>query len=116
MATWYTAASVLDENAWRDMPDDALADRLLSVAKQQVLAYAPRAVRTRLTAADAPVDGVPDNLVLAQLEQAKNLYTAGSVDSSGGMGDGESFVARPHPLDWIIKQIIRPKRGAPSVR
>lgn len=103
--TWHDEETARDE--WVSAPpnDDVLA-QLLEVSKQQVIAYAPKLPDPEV---------VPVNYRYGQLEQAKNLYNAGAVDSSGGMGEGE-FVMRPHPLDWIIKQILRPKRAVPRVR
>lgn len=103
--TWHDEETARDE--WESAPtNDDVLTQLLEVSKQQVIAYAPK------LAEDA---AVPVNYRYGQLEQAKNLYNASSVDSSGGMGEGE-FVMRPHPLDWIIKQILRPKRAVPRVR
>ncbi|MEX1079808.1 MAG: hypothetical protein WED09_11945 [Homoserinimonas sp.] len=111
MTTWHDIETARDE--WVDAPldDDALTT-LLAVAKQQVLAYAPT-----LPAVDPPVEPeeIPDNYRYGQLEQAKNLWNAGRVDAGGGVGD-DTFVVRPHPLDWIIKQILRPRRAVPRVR
>lgn len=109
MATWHTIETARDE--WDDAPlnDDVLTE-LLAVAQQQVIAYAPT-----LPVADPPTTEVPTNYRFGQLRQAQNLWTAGQVDSSGGLGEGE-FVVRPHPLDWIIKQILRPRRAVPRVR
>lgn len=59
---------------------------------------------------------IPDRYALAQFTQAKNTWNAGRVDANGGIGDGGDFVMRPMPLDWHVKQILRPKRGRPRVR
>ena len=61
-------------------------------------------------------ENIPTRYALAQLMQAKNMWNAGRVDASGGIGDGGDFVIRPVPLDWHVKQLLRPKRGAPRVR
>ena len=49
----------------------------------------------------------PGNYVLAQLQQAKNLYTASTVREGGDYGDG-TFSYTPRPLDKTIRGIIRP--------
>ncbi|MGV8851716.1 MAG: hypothetical protein ACOH1M_04000 [Rhodoglobus sp.] len=110
MATWHTLVTARDE--WIDAPEsDELLQDLLDVAEQSVIAYAPKLV--------APVEGeaevIPTNYRYAHLQQTKNLWNAGRVDSGGGVGEGE-FVFRPHPLDWVIKQILRPRRAVPRVR
>jgi hypothetical protein len=47
--------------------------------------------------------------------QARNQWNAAKVDpANGGLGD-ESFIVTPHPLDWMIKQILRPATAIPVV-
>lgn len=111
MATWYDIDSARAD--WIDAPlnDDTL-QALLDVSKQQVIAYAPRLPVP--VDPEAPVE-VPANYRYYQLMQATNIWNAGRVDASGGVGEGE-FVIRPHPLDWQIKQGLRPRRAVPHVR
>jgi hypothetical protein len=116
LAPVYIVAQLVDgwmtvdgaREVWRDAPsDDARLAQILDLAKQQVLAYAPT------LAADAPV---PANYREGQLMQSRNLWNAGRVDpSSGGIGE-EDFVIRPFPLDWMVKQVLRPASGKPVVR
>jgi hypothetical protein len=109
MATWHDLISVRDE--WIDAPEsDDLLDELLEVAQLSIVAYAPA-----LPVSETEVPVIPTSYRYAQLQQVKNLWNAGRVDSAGGMGD-EGFVFRPHPLDWVIKQILRPRRAVPRVR
>jgi hypothetical protein len=115
MAEWHDVESVRDQ--WVDAPlDDELLDELLENAKGQVIAYAFKSVREAYEAAteEEPFD-VPANLRLAQRRQTENLWTAGNVDSGGAMGE-DTFVRTPHPLDWHVKQIIRPRSAVPRVR
>jgi len=112
MATWHDIESARDE--WGDdapFNDDVLTE-LLEVSKLQIIAYAPTLPEPEDPEAE---EVIPTNYRLGQLRQAQNLWTAGQVDSSGEIGDG-SFAVRPHPLDWVIKQILRPRRGVPRVR
>ncbi len=88
---------------------------LLDAAREQVLAYAP-ALPAFTPTEETPAQPIPDRYALGQIRQAQNLWRASIVDASGGVGDGESFVIRPTPLDWHVKQILRPRRGAPRVR
>lgn len=84
---------------------DSTLHNLLEVAKEQVLAYAETT--------EADLTEVPPRYARAQWMQARNIYNASVVDASGGdMGEG-SFVIRPFPLDWMIKQIITPKTRVP---
>lgn len=115
MANWHDRASARAN--WEDAPyiDDTL-DELLEIARGQVVAYSPHRKADPVVAADSEV--VPVEYRLAQLRQAQNIWAAQNVDSSGGMGDGGEFELRPvtHPLDWHVKQIIRPKGATPRVR
>lgn len=109
MATWHDIESARDEWVDASLNDDTLQE-LLDISQQQVLAYAPA-----LPITDPPTTDIPANYRYYQLMQATNIWNAGRVDAGGGVGDGE-FVIRPHPLDWQIKQGLRPRRGVPRVR
>ena len=56
---------------------------------------------------------VPVNYRLAQLMQARNQSNAAAA--SPGDGGDDRFILTPQPLDWNVKALLRPKRGAPSV-
>lgn len=111
MTTWHTpeTARALRE-LWPDVDaiEDETLDVLLDAAQDQVIAYAPALAPAAST--------IPDRYALGQLRQAQNIWNASRVDASGGVGDGSDFVMRPTPLDWHVKQILRPKRGRPRVR
>lgn len=116
MATWHTLESAREYWLDADLDDDVLQE-LLDIAQEQVIAYAPKVYDSEGAVVDLTAEeaDVPTNYRYGQLEQAKNLWNAGRVDASGGVGEGD-FVMRPHPLDWIIKQILRPRRAVPRVR
>lgn len=102
---WHTLDSIRAE--WPDaeaIPDASLW-ALLTVSKVQVVAYAP------VLAEDVPV---PSHYRDAQRIQARNVWTASKVAPDGGIG-ADDFVIRPFPLDWHVKQILRPKHGIPVV-
>lgn len=98
---WHTVDSARED--WEDAPDsDAAVYDLLELAKDAVLEYAPA------LAVDAPI---PVNYRAGQRGHAENIWNSTRVNpTTGGDGDG-SFVMRPFPLDWQIKQILRPKSG-----
>lgn len=98
---WHTLETARED--WRDAPVvDAWLYECLWTAKNDVLAYAPA-----LPAGQWP----PLNFRRGQLMHARDLWNAGKVDPSNG-ADGEgSFILTPHPLDWNVKQILRPKRA-----
>lgn len=99
---WQTLDSA--RNEWTDAPyNDVQLFELLDIAAGQVLVYAPALVVGAR---------IPTAYATAQLMQARNIWNASKVNPSGDMGDG-SFVITPKPLDWMIKQILRPKRAVP---
>ncbi|WP_157001436.1 hypothetical protein [Agromyces laixinhei] len=98
---WCTLDSIRDEWPDAETIDDGPLWRLLSLAREQVLAYAP-------TLAEG--DPVPERYREAQRVQARNVWNASRVAPDGGIGS-DDFVIRPFPLDWHVKQIIRPKRA-----
>jgi hypothetical protein len=92
---WHTLDTARIE--WPD--SDGLSDvqlfQILELGRQQVAAYAPKlALNAR----------PPVNYRHAQLMQARNLLNAGRAE---GEGEGE-FVLRPFPLDWMVRQTLRP--------
>lgn len=42
------------------------------------------------------------------------MWNAGIVSPGGEFGEGE-FTMSTHPLDWHVKQLLRPKRAVPVV-
>lgn len=99
---WHTLATARSE--WADAPyDDGQLFRLLAIAEEQVSAYAPA------------FTGRPSlSLRAAQLMQARNTWNAVKVSSDGGLGP-EGYIITPRPLDWMVKQLLRPKRGPLAV-
>lgn len=95
---WATIGDMRAE--WRDAPKgDLQLWRLLRVARVQVEAFAP---------GPALVARPSTNLVLAQQTQARNIWNAIKTDPANqGIGD-EGFVIRPFPMDWTVKNLIRP--------
>lgn len=106
---------VQDENGWHTL-DTARAEwasapasdirmfQVLELARQQVLAFAP-----------AFEGRVPVSYREGQLMQARNIWNAGAVNpGSGEMGD-DSFMVQPFPLDWMVRQVLRPKRAIGAI-
>lgn len=141
MSTWYIASTDDTEAttrlvaAWPTAPIEnvELCGFILDTARLQVISYAPDArsaeaalavtllqfgLSDRLEEVLAVLaldpEVVPFNYVLAQLQQAKNLWAAGRADENGNIGtEGYSFV--PRPLDKTIRSIIRPVQGTLNV-
>lgn len=93
---------------WADaevIPDHVLWE-LLEIAKHQVIEFAPVLAEGVM---------VPRHYVKGQLMQARNILNSSRVDAANG-GDGEdTFMIRTFPLDWMVKQQLRPTRGIPVV-
>lgn len=94
---WHTVDSIREELDLDGI--DVALNRLLDIAKQAVVEYAPD-----LEEGQSP----PPNYVHAQTLQARNVWNAALVDTRGDIGDG-TYTLTPRPLDWQIKQILRPK-------
>lgn len=105
MATWHDIDSI--RLAWSDADqiDDALLGELLEVARDAVVAYAP---------ALSDEGALPTRYRLGQMVHVKNLWNASRVTASGDLG-GDTFEIQPRPLDWHVKQILRPAQGVPKV-
>lgn len=81
---------------------DAL-DFPLAVALIQCREFAP------VLAEDALV---PDNYVAGQIMQTRALVRAGVVGTGDQIGNyGETVTV--FPMDWAVKNVLRPKRGKP---
>lgn len=56
-----------------------------------------------------------ENLRVAQIYQARATWRALSENTQNQMGpDGYQIIV--YPLDWTVKQMLRPKRGKPVLR
>lgn len=95
-AVWETAEHIADS---------LLAD-LVEVARESIIAFAPALPE------DYPLEKCPASYRLAHLMQIRNLWNAVETDNDGEFGGGD-YVIRPVPLDWMVKQILRPKRAVP---
>ncbi|QQD75100.1 hypothetical protein I8920_09485 [Curtobacterium sp. YC1] len=92
---------------WDGAPDqDGTLQRLLSVARDQVEAYAP----------ELP-DGaaIPERYRAGQLMQARNTFNASITNGDNSVDLGGGLVISPRPLDWAVKQLLRPARAKKAV-
>lgn len=119
---WHTVASA--RNQWPDAPydedgSDTTLTELLNIAKGDVLAFEPVSTEPEYVIVDdiiVPADEatVPDNYRMAQLLQAKNIWNSSRAGASGDFDDG-SYGISSFPLDWKVRQLIRPKRAVPVI-
>lgn len=90
---------------WADAPDDdAQLFMVLHSARGACLEFAPLE--------DPAV--VPLEYRQAQLVQAINTWEATAAGGGDSLGVGEFAVPR-HPLDWHVRQMLRPRSGMPAV-
>ena len=75
----------------------------LTVARHECVEFAPA------LAEDAPV---PAHYVAGQVLQCRALVRAGVV-GSGDQTGGYAETVTLFPLDWTVKQLLRPRRGRP---
>ena len=101
---WHTLDSIRHEWPEADTISDVTLWTLLETVRGQIAQFG-----TTLTGASAL-----DATQYAQRLQVRNAWNAARVAPDGGFGEGE-FVIRPFPLDWHVKQVLRPKRGVPVV-
>lgn len=98
---WHTVGSA--QERWPDAPvDDEDLNDLLETARIQCEAYAP-----------AVSGEVPVNYRQAQLMQARNLWQSIKADPGGQIG-ADGLAIPVFPLDWVVKNLLRPKRGVPT--
>ena len=138
---WQTLDSA--RAGWPDAPiDDGALYELLEIAKEQCLEWAPLdgidqeentlgdyylltpdSTGSGIAGATlvhgspelpAAVQNIPLRYRKYQLMQARNIWNASKVDPSNGAFDDSSYAIKPFPLDWTIKQGLRPKRGVPA--
>ena len=103
---WHTIASASEEWADAENIAEPVLFELLDIARGDVLAYA---------SVPAEDEAVPVRYRKGQIMQARNTWNAARVDPATG-GDGEeSFIIRPFPLDWAIRQVLRPRTGIPVI-
>lgn len=59
---------------------------------------------------------VPGNFKLAAVLQARNAFNAGqAAPSPGGEFDNGGYGISSYPLDWQVKQLLRPIRGLGAI-
>lgn len=112
---WHTLDSIRAQ--WAQAPaDDTVLRGLIDQAKADILGFDLGyvwGISAALNTADGvpvpypgdyPAGAVPSALVTAQRMQIQRLWNVNRVNPTS---DGS---IRPYPLDWVIKQVARPKR------
>lgn len=102
-------------------PDDGTLAQLLAVSWAQCVAYAPLPAVPDLAdlfesalTGDETVEAIPVGHREAHYQQARNIWNASTKSPSGDFGPDGMTIAF-HPLDWHVKQLLRPRRAVPKV-
>lgn len=104
---WHTISSARTEWDGAKHLEDGRLFVLLEVAKRECIDYAPRRVvlpRPTIAAREA------------QLMHARNRNAAARVDPASGDAGVDGYGLSPFPLDWTVKQLLRPKRRFGGIR
>lgn len=111
--TWLTSddpeiEDVLGHLGWTDAPVESqrVLGLYLGAAKTACIAYAPALPE------GAPV---PDEWVIAQVMQARNIYNAGGAPTGEGDPSAGGYGIATYPLDWHVQQLLRPRRAVGGV-
>lgn len=106
--TWLTTAQA--EALWADAAhlDPEVLDLLLASAYDDCIAFLPDG------SADVLLADVPKSWLLAQAYQARARYNAILAGGDNQAGSDDQTVTI-WPLDFHIKQLLRPKHGKPSI-
>lgn len=104
---WHSIGSARAEWDGAKQLEDARLFVLLQTAKQDLLAYAPASQvvpRPSISAREA------------QLLHARNRNAASRIDPASGDAGVGDYAVGPFPLDWAVKQLLRPKRRFGGIR
>lgn len=95
---------------WADAAgmSDAELEGYLGTAYEQCLEYGPR------PALAAGSTTVPARWVQAQIMQARAVWRSSVAGDDNGLGAGDLTVTT-FPMDWTVKNLLRPRRGRPVV-
>jgi len=109
MAVWHDIESARDNWPGAPLDDDVLTEAL-TVAKGEVIRYAPDLSDPEAWPDGTVGTGIPDAWRWAQVQHARNIWNASNVNPAGGYGvEGGTFTLTAFPLDWAIKQRLRPR-------
>lgn len=103
---WHSLGSARAEWDGAKQLDDVRLFVLLETAKRDCVAYLPAAGTRRPAIAERE----------AQLLHARNRNAAARIDPASGDAGVGDYAVGPFPLDWAVKQLLRPKRRFGGIR
>lgn len=108
MSTWYTSATI--RNVWReskDMSDQEVVE-LLAVAREECEAYAyPEDI--------ADADNIPARVALAHRLHAQAIWNSQKTQGRDDDSTLSGQTVTVYPMDWQVKQHLRPRRPVPGI-
>lgn len=104
---WHTIGSARGEWDGAKAMDDWRLFVLLDTAKGECEAYRPGS-RAGLRPSIAERE--------AQLVHARNRAAAGRIDPASGDTGVDGYGGQPFPMDWVVKQLLRPARRMRPIR
>lgn len=93
--------------------DPAALPSLLASARVQCEAFAP-SLTTTLEDGSTVTAEPPVNYLQAQALQARALYRAGVAGSGDTIGP-DGLTVTVYPMDWTVKNLLRPRRAVPAI-
>lgn len=109
MVDWHTPATA--KLQWKDAPSNEELAELLATAKDECIEFATSRPPDEFT---PPEDGIPTGWRIAQLLQARAIWTfkqTGPQDTIGYEGGG----VRVYPMDANVRARLRPRRILPGL-
>lgn len=107
--TWHDETTA--RATWRDAPASAELLELLETSKEQCIQYATDLPPTEYV---EPVEGISASWRMAHLLQARALQVAKRAGNQDTLGmDGMTVSVKP--MDWHVKQLLRPRRRRPGI-
>lgn len=105
MAAWVTNEYARDR--WDDANglDDSVLEAHLASAQEECEAFAP------VLPQDAEV---PERYREAVVIQARSTWQRFKGTQDGGIGP-DGYIVQTFPLDWVVRQKLRPRRGFPVI-
>ena len=102
-------------------PDDDTLAQLLAVSWAQCVAFAPLPAPDpasrfeSVLESDEAVETIPVGHREAHFQQARNIWNASKTSPGASEIGPDGFTIAVHPLDWHVKQLLRPRTAVPKV-
>src|SRR5690606_31050141 len=103
------------ESLWPDAPESPARELWLAAAQSQCEEYAPALTTIEGESGDPDQIDIPERYQIAVVMQMRALWQ--SIESTPQAQLGVEDIAVPvYPMDWTVKNLLRPRRRVPKVR